>query len=388
VIVSALAASGGAVHEMTIRAKAIVAAFNSNPPRFSYWNGCSSGGKQGLKEAQEFPEDYDGIIAGAPANYWTHLLAQILSVAQAVRKDANSNIPTSKYPLIHDAVLEQCDMLDKAKDGLLEDPRLCKFDPAVLQCKAGDAATCLTAPQVTALKHVYEPARNPRTGQEIYPGLSVGSELGWGVLPQPFAIAETHYKYIVFKDPNWDFRTFDLDRDVAKADPMDSELGRFIANNPDLSAFKKRGGKLIQYHGWNDQQISAQNSIDYYESVVKRFGNAKQVDEFYRLFMVPGMMHCQGGAGATDQFDSVAAIENWVEKGQAPDQILASHTANGVIDRSRPLCPYPQVAQLQGDFEVAKRYKKGRPCCGRLLGEKTLKQPFNVSALNSQRSVQ
>jgi feruloyl esterase len=134
----------------------------------------------------------------------------------------------------------------------------------------------LTAPQVTALKHVYAPARNPRTGQDVYPGLSVGGELGWGVLPQPFGIGETHYKYIVFQDPNWDFRTFDLDRDVAKADAIDADIGHFNAVDPDLSAFKRRGGKLIQYHGWNDQQIAAQNSINYHESVVKRFGNRNQ----------------------------------------------------------------------------------------------------------------
>jgi feruloyl esterase len=341
-----------AVHEMTVRAKAIVAAFYSNPPQYSYWDGCSSGGKQGLKEAQDFPNDYDGIIAGAPANNWTHLMAQILSVAQAVRKDEASAIPQSKYALIHNAVLEQCDVLDKAKDGLLEDPRQCKFDPAVLQCKAGDAATCLTSPQVTALKHVYEPARNPRTGEEIYPGLSVGSELGWGVLPQPFAVAETHFKYIVAQNPNWDFRTFDLDRDVAKADAIDADVGHFRAINPDLTAFKNRGGKLIQYHGWNDQQIAAQNSINYYENVVKRFGNSKQVDDFYRLFMVPGMMHCQGGAGAPDRFDRVSALENWVEKGNAPEEILGSHFTNGVVDRTRPLCPYPKVAQWNGSGTI------------------------------------
>jgi feruloyl esterase len=337
-----------AVHEMTLRAKQIVSAFYATAPRLAYWNGCSSGGKQGLKEAQQFPEDYDGIVAGAPANYWTHLMAQIVSVAQAVRKDPASQIPQIKYAAIHSAVLAQCDALDRVKDGLLEDPRICRFDPEMLRCKGADDPGCLTAPQVEALKVVYAPIRNPRTGRTIYPGLSVGSEAGWGELPQPFSIAESHFKFIVFGRPDWDFRTFDVDRDLAKADDIDQTLGQFVANNPDLSAFKKRGGKLLQYHGWNDQQIAAQNSIDYYESVVVRMGGKAQVADFYRLFMVPGMMHCGGGEGATDRFDTVAALEQWVERGVAPNRIVASHQTNGAIDRTRPLCPYPQVAQWKG----------------------------------------
>ena len=340
-----------AVHEMTVRAKEIISAFSA-PPRFSYWNGCSSGGKQGLKEAQRFPEDYDGIIAGAPANNWTHLMTQILWVGHAVRRDPASAIPPGKYGLIHDAVLSKCDVQDGVKDGLLEDPRQCNVDPAVLQCKGGDAATCLTQPQVAALKKVYAPARNPRTGKEIYPALSVGSELGWGNLPQPFAIGETHYRFIVFGDPNWNFLTLDFDRDLAKADAIDSSIGHFVATDPDLRAFKKRGGKLLQYHGWNDQQIAAENSIDYYKGVVDHFGKSRDVEDFYRLFMVPGMMHCQAGEtrrnlepGSTNQFDTISVIEQWVERGVAPDRIIASHQTNGIADRTRPLCPYPQVAR-------------------------------------------
>jgi feruloyl esterase len=350
-----------AVHEMTLRAKEIQHAFYGDAPRFAYWNGCSSGGKQGLKEAQRFPTDYDGIIAGAPANYWTHLVTHILGVARAVRIPATL-IPASKYPLIHDAVLRQCDALDGVKDGLLEDPRRCKFDPAVLQCQGADDPTCLTSPQVAALKHVYTPARGVR-GIEIFPGLAVGGELGWGTLPQPFGIAESHYKYIVFSDPNWNFQTLDVDRDLAKADTIDAAVGQFNATDPDLSAFRQRGGKILQYHGWNDQQIAPENSVNYYESVVTRIGNRRATEEFYRLFMVPGMMHCQGGEGATDQFDQISAIEQWVEHGAAPDRIVASHVKEGAnrlgrnaqqtvvavgADRTRPLCPYPQVAAYKG----------------------------------------
>jgi feruloyl esterase len=337
-----------AVHEMTVRAKAIVDAFYATAPRYSYWSGCSSGGKQGLKEAQRFPDDFDGIIAGAPANSWTHLMTQILWVAQAVRKDPASAIPPAKYALINDAVMTQCDAMDGVKDRVLEDPRRCRFDPTEIQCKGAETATCLTSTQVAALKKVYAPARNPRTGEEIFPGLSVGSELGWGELPQPFAIAESHYKYIVFGDPMWDFRTLTFDAGLAKAEHIDASVGQLTANDPDLSAFRKRGGKLLQYHGWNDQQIAAQNSINYYESVVGRVGSIRQTEDFYRLFMVPGMMHCQGGDGATDRFDTITALEQWVETGKAPERLIASHASNAKVDRTRPLCPYPQVATYKG----------------------------------------
>ena len=337
-----------AVHEMTVRAKAIVDAFYSAGPRYSYWNGCSSGGKQGLKEAQRFPDDYDGIIAGAPANFWTHLMAGILWIGNAVRKDPASAIPPNKYGLIHDAVLAQCDAADGVKDGLLTDPRACRFDPHVLECRGADQPTCLTTAQVQALTKVYAPAKNPRTGEMIYPGLAVGGELGWANLPQPFSIGETHFKYIVFGDAGWDLRTLDFDRDVAKADAVDASLGQFNANDPDLSAFKRRGGKLLQYHGWNDQQISPENSINYYQSVTVRIGSAPDTIDFYRLFMVPGMRHCQGGEGAPDQFDTISALEQWVEHGEAPTRIVASHTTNGVVDRTRPLCRYPQIARYTG----------------------------------------
>jgi feruloyl esterase len=336
-----------AVHEMTLRAKEIQLAFYGDAPRFAYWNGCSSGGKQGLKEAQRFPTDYDGIIAGAPANYWTQVTTQILGVARAVqRRGPATLIPPSKYPLIHAAVMGQCDALDGVKDGLLEDPRRCTFDPAVLQCKGADNSTCLTPPQVAALKQVYAPALGVK-GIE-FPGLAVGGELGWGTLPQAFGVAESHYKYIVFGDPNWNFLTLDVDGDLAKADTIDAAVGQFNATDPDLSAFRQRGGKILQYHGWNDQTIAPRYSVNYYESVVTRVGNRRATEDFYRLFMVPGMMHCQGGEGASDQFDKISAIEQWVENGVAPDRIVASHVKDGATDRTHPLCPYPQVVDYKG----------------------------------------
>jgi len=336
-----------AVHEMTVKAKAIVTAFYSGAPRLSYWQGCSSGGKQGLKEAQRFPDDYDGIVAGAPANYWTHLSTQAIWVAQATLKDPASFIAPAQYPLINKAVLDACDALDGVKDGVLENPAQCRFDPNVLQCADQAGPACLTNAQVAAVRRIYAPATNPRTGAVIFPGLAPGSELGWSALaggPKPLSISDDHFKYVVFADPDWDFRTFDFDRDLEKADQIDG--GRINATDPDLRAFAGRGGKLLMYHGWNDQLIAPQNSIDYYGSVMRTLG-AEHAEKFVRLFMAPGMRHCAGGIGP-DTFDMLAALELWVEHGTAPAQVPASHATAGKIDRTRPLCPYPQVAQYRG----------------------------------------
>jgi feruloyl esterase len=333
-----------AVHEMTITAKAIITAFNGSGPKLSYWQGCSSGGKQGLKEAQRYPADYDGIVAGAPANNWTHLEAGSLWVAHAVHKDPLSFIPQEKYRLIHQAVLEACDALDGVKDGVLEDPVRCHFDPGVLQCKGEDTAPCLTAPQVEAARKIYAPATNPRTGKEIYPGLEPGSEMGWGPLagPRPLPIATDEFKYEVFKDANWDWRTLNFDDDVARADKADN--GIINATDPNLRQFIARGGKLLLYHGWNDSLISPLNTVEYYKNVQYTLGSP---EDSVRLFMVPGMMHCGGGDG-TDVFDKTGVIERWVEQGEAPDRIVAARIAGGKRVRTRPLCPYPQTAQYKG----------------------------------------
>jgi feruloyl esterase len=336
-----------AVHEMTMKAKAIIAAYYDNNPKLSYWNGCSTGGRQGLKEAQRFPADFDGIVAGAPANYGTHLELHSIWVAQAVHKDEASYIPPSKYPLIHDAVLQACDARDGVKDGVLEDPRRCKFDPKVLECKGADGPACLTAPQVEAARKVYSPATNLRTKQQIFPGLLPGSELGWAVKagPQVPSIANDFFRYVVFKDPNWDYKTLNFDGDVALADQADN--GTVNATDPNLKAFFTHEGKLLQYHGWSDNQISPLNSVNYYESVVDAMGGATAVKDSYRMFMIPGMAHCRGGDGVNN-FDSINVMEQWVEKGKAPEEIVASRVREGKTDRTRPLCPYPQVAVYKG----------------------------------------
>lgn len=336
-----------AVHLMTVRAKEVVKAFYGDPAKLSYWNGCSSGGKQGLKEAQRFPEDFDGIVAGAPANNWTHLTAASVWVGFAVLKEPSAYIPPPKYGLIHEAALSACDGGDGVKDGVIDDPRQCRFDPAVLLCKDADGPNCLTAGQVASVKKIYGPATFS-DGRPFFPGLEPGSELGWGFLaagPEPTAIGSTHYRYLVHADPQWNPRTMDFDKDVPLADQKDQ--GTIAAIDPNLRPFKGRGGKLILYHGWADALIVPRNSIDYYDSVVKEMGGLGPTQDFARLFMAPGVGHCGGGPGP-DQFDALGALEAWVEKGQAPEVLIASRRANGVVDRSRPLCAYPKRAKWKG----------------------------------------
>jgi feruloyl esterase len=339
-----------AVHEMTVQAKAVINQHYGNAPTRSYWNGCSTGGRQGLKEAQKFPADFDGILAGAPANYMTHLLSHSIWVAQASLKDPASLIPREKYAAVHKAALDACDLLDGVKDGVIEDPTKCHFDPKAIQCTGADAPTCLTAPQVEAARKIYAPATNSK-GAVIFPGLEPGSEPIWSGLagPAPLIIADTFFKYDVFKNPAWDFKTLDFDKDVAMIDKQDD--GLLNATDPNLKPFFSRGGKLLLYHGWTDQLIAPRNSINYYASVTKAMGGADKATESIRLFMVPGMAHCGGGDG-TSTFDGMTAIEQWVEQKKAPAQILASHMANGVADRTRPLCLYPAVAAYKGSGDT------------------------------------
>ena len=336
-------------HEMTATAKKVVEAFYGSGPKLSYWNGCSTGGRQGLKLAQMFPEDYNGIIAGAPANR----TAISLWIADAVLRDPARYIPAAKYPVIHQAALAACDAGDGVTDGLIDDPRQCRFDPSVLLCPstalgASDQASCLTAPQVAAVKQIYSNAVNPRTKKELFSSFVPGSELGWGAQaagPDVQAMTYDQYRYVVFKDPNWDWKTFDFDKDVAKGDLPENLI--MNATSPDLKAFFSRGGKLIMYHGWSDSLVPPVNTIKYYEQVVAHMGGGAKASEHVRLFMAPGMGHCAGGEGP-DTFDKVKALEEWVERGQAPARFEASHRVSGRVDRTRPLCPYPQVARYSG----------------------------------------
>jgi feruloyl esterase len=341
-----------AVHEMTVKGKAIAEAFYSKAPQHAYWNGCSSGGKQGLKEAQKFPLDYDGIVAGAPANYWTHLMAGDLWPSMVTKKDPAADLPPAALEVLHRAVLEACDSLDGVKDGLLEDPAKCHFDPAKVACKGTETENCLTAAQVESARKIYGGAKNPRTGKLIFPPMTPGSELVWPALAgkTPFGVPMEHFKWVVFNNPDWDFKTLDLDKDVARADKLDN--GLLNATNPDLKAFFGHGGKLLIYHGWNDQLIAPGNSVNYYNSVAAKMGGVAKIDGSFRLFMAPGMNHCSGGDGPS-RIDALSAMEQWVEQGKAPEQLIAGHaTSNGQVDRTRPLCPYPQVAKYKGSGSI------------------------------------
>jgi tannase/feruloyl esterase len=338
-----------AVHEMTASAKSIIAAHYGRAPRFSYWTGCSTGGRQGLMEAQRYPEDYDGIIAGAPANNQIYLCAWRIAIEAAVLKGSLSIVPLAKLALVNRAVLAACDGLDGVKDGLLAIPQKCSFDPSTLLCRGDDAENCLTAGQVESVKRGYEPAKK-RNGELIYPGLVPGGETGWAMLTgaakEPGGIDVGMFRFVAHEDPNWDWRTFDLERDTELAD---KKAGFMHAINPDLSAFKRRGGKLLIYHGWSDGgsggAISPLNTLNYLSSVYAKMG-PKQ-DDWLRLFMVPGMAHCGGGSGP-NQFNALAALERWRESNIAPDRIVAYRTANNRVEMTRPLCPYPQIATYKG----------------------------------------
>ena len=335
-------------HEMTVKAKDIIQAFYGDPPKVSYWNGCSTGGRQGLKEAQRFPNDYDAIIAGAPANPRTRLAFTTLWIAQAAHKDEASYIPPSKYPAIHQAVLNACDALDGLKDGLLADPTRCRFDPKVLACQDADGPACLTAAQIETVRKILSPPKNPQTGEEIYPTLEPGSELGWATLagPQPFQATVDHFKYVVFKDPNWDWKTLNFAGDVALADKIDNET--INATDANLKPFFAHNGKLLLYHGFSDPNVPPRSTINYYNRVLDTTAGA---GDSIRLFMVPGMGHCGGGEGPNN-FDMVSALEQWKEHGKAPERIVAAHRAGGQVDRTRPLCPYPQVARYKGSGSI------------------------------------
>jgi feruloyl esterase len=335
------------VHEMTVQAKAIVDAFYGTAPKLSFWNGCSQGGRQGITEAQRYPADFDAIVAGAPAVNWMRLSGVRMAINLLAHATPESYIPPSKYPMIHEAVLEACDALDGVKDGVLENPSRCRFDPKTLQCAGEDGPTCLTKPQVETAQALYAPVRHPKTGVVIAPALlEPGSELGWGTLagPEPLNTALDAFKYVVFKDPAWDWRRFNAATDIALAEKLDNGVLNSAVVN--LKPFFDRGGKLLMYHGWSDQQVAPSNSVEYFSKVSRAAGKSA-AGKSIQLYMVPGMGHCQGGPG-TDTFNKMAAIEEWVDTGRAPESIVAAHATDGKVDRKRPLCPFGKVAKWKG----------------------------------------
>jgi feruloyl esterase len=333
------------VHLMSVDSKAIIANFYEKAIRYSYWNGCSTGGKQALTEAQRYPEDYDGIVAGAPANFFTHLMFGNIWPAIATVKDPATKIPDEKYPVIQQAVMKACDALDGVEDGIINNPEQCHFNPESLECKGPDGPECLTPPQVRAVQKIYAGVKNSRTDEHIFPGLEPGSPLDQATGAPPDHPLN-FFRYVLFKDPDWKWQTLNFDSDVTLADQTAAAI--LNATDPDLKAFAAHGGRLILYHGWSDPHISPLSTVNYYESVVTAMGGPAATESFARLFMVPGMGHCQGGAGP-DEFDKIGVIEDWVEHHVAPGKIIARRQTKGnVTDMTRPLCPYPQVAKWKG----------------------------------------
>jgi hypothetical protein len=354
------------IHETAEKSKAIVQNFYGGTPKHSYFSGCSNGGRQALVEAQRYPADYDGIIAGAAANFWTHNIAGFVWDAQALE---HAQIPPSKMQALENGALAACDARDGVKDGVIDDPTKCHFDPATLLCHGAESDACLTAAQVGALKKIYDGPRNSK-GEQLFPGYLPGGEAGQGGwsrwITGPHAAQEDYakgfFRSMVFNDAAWDFRTFQWDRDMKVTD--DKWARGFNATDPNLKAFKDHGGKLMLYHGWSDTAISPVNAVNYYTSVTAKMG-PKQTAEFVQLYMVPGMQHCAGGPGPNSfgtnpsplpsdpQHSLALALDRWVDKGVAPEQIVATKYKTGAnpesgIVRTRPLCPYPQVARYKG----------------------------------------
>jgi hypothetical protein len=370
-------------HLQAARSKDIIRAFYRQPIAHSYFSSCSNGGRQALMEIQRFPEDYDGVLVGAPANDWSHLFAGFIWNEQALWNTPGAFLSPSNLAAIQKATLDSCDKLDGVEDGVVEDPRRCTFDPATVACTAQpNVAGCLTAPQVTAVQKIMSGARNPRTGKQIFPGwftsaaAAAGSWGAWitgpaapGASIQAF-FGNAYFGRIINEIPApaaWDFSTFDFNRDMKDADHK--AVGGALtmnATDPELGDFRhaNRRGKIIHWHGWEDPAISALTSIDYYREVVAANDDAS---DFYRLFMVPGMVHCGGGPGPNSfgqslaqakpldnspENDILSALERWVETGVAPTRIVAVKYVNDApaqgILRTRPLCAYPRTAVYRG----------------------------------------
>jgi feruloyl esterase len=354
-------------HVVTVAAKDVIAAFYGRPATHSYFSSCSNGGRQGLLEAQRYPEDFDGFVIGAPWNFQSHSNAGFVWDTQALSAPGAA-IPAEKLPAISKAVLAACDAKDGLADGVIADPRRCTFDPASLTCRSAETDECLTPPQITALQKIYQGPKNPHTGEAIFPGFAMGGEMGWTSLVanrSASGLPNGYFANLVFENRDWDYRTFNFDSDMAKADDKIGKLGN--STSVDYSAAKRRGVKIIQYHGWNDQTLQPAYSPDYYDQVAKANGGLASTQDFYRLFMVPGMSHCYGGPGATSfgavgqqippvrdaAHDIQTALENWVERGTPPAQLIATkytdnEAATRTVKLTRPLCLYPTVPRYKG----------------------------------------
>jgi feruloyl esterase len=349
-----------AAHELAVASKRIIAAFYGQGPRHSYFTGCSDGGREGLMEAQRYPEDFDGIIAGAPANIWSALngIFQPWVIAANTAPDGSYIVTPEKVPVLHRAAIEACDRIDGLEDGIIADPRACQFDPSVVECPSGaDRPDCLTAAQVAAARKIYAvPAASD--GRALYPGsMPVGSESPWadGITAPAGqrAIAEGYASYRRYLDRNvaLDSSMRDWQIDAATLAELKASLGTiYDSTDPDLTEFRERGGKLILWHGWADQAIPPHGTLAYWHAIGEAVGGAAERDAFVRLYMIPGFYHCFGGD--FDRFDFVTHLMNWVEREAAPEEVIAWTEKDGAVARSRPLYPYPAVARYDGSGDI------------------------------------
>jgi feruloyl esterase len=342
------------IHVMTEAGKVIVRNNTGRFPDRSYFNGCATGGHQAMMEVQRFPADYDGVVAGNPAADRTNeIIAYLWDWLATHGPDGTMLVEPAKFQLLTRSAVAACDANDGVKDGVIDDPRRCSFNPASLLCTGKATSTCLTATELDAVRKVYAGPRNPRTGGQIFPGWPLGSE-GYGAganegwrnfldVPEPRRVG--FFQYFVFNNPGWDWRSMDWDKDVAFTN---GTMGFLNATAHDLHPFLARGGKIVMHTGWVDPILPAPDVIKYYEEVTAAMGGAIDTQQFFRLFLAPGMGHCNGGPGP-NTLDALTALETWVEKGIAPEQIIASRRrADGAIERTRPLCVYPKVARWSG----------------------------------------
>jgi hypothetical protein len=353
-------------HLMAVIGKQLAQALYGRQPDYSYWNGCSTGGRQGLRMAQDFPRDYDGILAGSPAIHWDRFQAYQIWPQVVMKELAGGVIPAAKEKLATNAAVKACDAIDGVVDGMITDPRKCGYSAAAdknitkASCTSKNE-TCLTPAEATAIDHIWKGATNLK-GELLWPGVEPGAPLDALAGPTPFIIATNQPQYWVYLNPTWDWHVLTLANYEEFFEKTVQMVGPLMATeNPNLSAFRAHGGKMITWHGFNDPMITPQGSILYYDSVVKFFGeNYGDVQQFYRLFMAPGVEHCGGGDApqpgrpATEELPFAGqenlfqAVVNWVEHGQVPDRILASQSLSGGATRTRPLCPYPAFAKYTG----------------------------------------
>ncbi|MDE0056409.1 MAG: tannase/feruloyl esterase family alpha/beta hydrolase [Gammaproteobacteria bacterium] len=340
-----------AVHLTAVAAKAIIERYYARAPEYSYFVGCSRGGGQAMMETQRYPEDFDGLVAGAPAYDWTGFRGGQIRTLQTMFPDGDTNGPVltdANLELLGTTIIAACDARDGIADGILTDPRDCPFEPDDLPKCEGDAgADCVTRKQLDAIKAIYDAPSID--GRRIFAGFPYGGEHNprgweaWMVSADPsFAFAIDFYQNFVFSDPHWDYTQYDFanwEQDVAKVSAM------LDATSTDLSEFKKRDGRIIFWTGWSDHLITALGTVDYYDKLTAADPDA---DEYSRLYMLPGMFHC-GGGPAPDRTDWLEAIRAWVEDDKAPERLVSLQLdESGRVSRTRPICPYPQIASYRG----------------------------------------